>query len=157
MNMLKNSVFKYCVASFMSAALALAIALPIAGTEMASGVSRSTGPAPAVTASATVTTSNMPIMGMAVRPNGGYWLVAADGGVFSFGGAPFYGSMGGQSLNAPMVGIQSTPDGGGYYLVAADGGVFTFGDAAYAGSGSYSGAFINNLKMLMNFNAAFVL
>jgi hypothetical protein len=31
------------------------------------------------------------------------------------------------TLNAPIVGITSTPDGGGYWLVAADGGVFTFG------------------------------
>ena len=38
----------------------------------------------------------------------GYWLVASDGGVFSFGDARFYGSTGGQVLNRPMVGI-STP------------------------------------------------
>jgi hypothetical protein len=32
---------------------------------------------------------------MAVTPNGGgYWLVASDGGVFSFGNAQFYGSEG---------------------------------------------------------------
>ena len=35
----------------------------------------------------------------------GYWLVAADGGVFSYGDAPFSGSEGGTRLNAPMVGI----------------------------------------------------
>jgi hypothetical protein len=34
----------------------------------------------------------------------GYWLVAADGGVFAFGDAVFYGSMGGHYLNAPVVG-----------------------------------------------------
>ena len=34
-----------------------------------------------------------------------YWLVAADGGVFAFGEAPFYGSMGGQHLNEPIVSI----------------------------------------------------
>jgi hypothetical protein len=27
--------------------------------------------------------------------NGGYWFVASDGGVFSFGDAPFSGSLGG--------------------------------------------------------------
>jgi hypothetical protein len=42
--------------------------------------------------------------------------------------------MGGKHLNAPIVGIQSTPDGGGYWLVASDGGVFAFGDAAFFGS-----------------------
>ena len=31
---------------------------------------------------------------MAATPSGGgYWLVAADGGIFSFGSAAFYGSM----------------------------------------------------------------
>jgi hypothetical protein len=34
---------------------------------------------------------------------GGYWLVASDGGVFSFH-APFFGSMGGTPLNRPVVG-----------------------------------------------------
>ena len=62
---------------------------------------------------------------------GGYWLVAADGGVFSFGHAGFFGSMGGKHLDAPIVGIAATPDGGGYWLVAADGGVFSFGDAGF--------------------------
>ena len=64
----------------------------------------------------------------------GYWMVAADGGVFSFGDAGYAGSMGGQHLNAPIVGIAPTADGLGYWMVAADGGVFSFGDAGYAGS-----------------------
>jgi len=64
----------------------------------------------------------------------GYWLAAADGGVFTFGDAHFYGSMGGTKLNAPIVGMASTPDGNGYWLAAADGGVFTFGDAHFYGS-----------------------
>ena len=43
-------------------------------------------------------------------PKWGYWTVASDGGIFSFGdaGSHFYGSMGGQHLNAPMVGIAGT-------------------------------------------------
>jgi hypothetical protein len=65
---------------------------------------------------------------------GGYWLVAADGGVFAFGDARFSGSMGGRVLNAPMVGIAANPAGSGYWTVAADGGVFAFGDAPYLGS-----------------------
>ena len=64
----------------------------------------------------------------------GYWLVAADGGVFSFGDATFYGSMGGQHLNSPVVGMAATPDGVGYWLVAADGGIFAFGNAQFYGS-----------------------
>jgi len=75
-----------------------------------------------------------PMVGIAADPTGGYWLVAADGGVFSYGGAAFYGSMGGKPLNEPIVGMAATPDGKGYWLVAADGGIFSFGDAAFYGS-----------------------
>jgi hypothetical protein len=36
---------------------------------------------------------NKPIVGMAATPSGnGYWLVASDGGIFSFGDAVFRGS-----------------------------------------------------------------
>jgi hypothetical protein len=36
---------------------------------------------------------NQPIVGIAGTPDGkGYWLVAADGGVFAFGSAGFFGS-----------------------------------------------------------------
>ena len=54
--------------------------------------------------------------------------------MFSFGDAVFYGSVGGQHLNQPVVGLTPTPDGMGYWLVASDGGVFTSGDAAFYGS-----------------------
>jgi hypothetical protein len=64
----------------------------------------------------------------------GYWLVAADGGVFSYGDARFYGSMGGQPLSQPVVGMAATPTGNGYWLVAKDGGIFAFGDARFYGS-----------------------
>src|SRR5581483_1211764 len=78
-----------------------------------------------------------PIVGMAASPTGGgYWLVASDGGVFTFGDARYHGSTGGRHLNEPIVGMAATPTGGGYWLVASDGGVFTFGDARYLGSGS---------------------
>jgi hypothetical protein len=48
---------------------------------------------------------------MAESPAGGYWMVASDGGVFTFGNARFYGSTGGQALNAPIVGIAGLPTG----------------------------------------------
>ena len=32
----------------------------------------------------------------------GYWEVAADGGIFAFGDAPYLGSMGGKHLNGPI-------------------------------------------------------
>ena len=64
----------------------------------------------------------------------GYWMVGSDGGIFSFGDARYFGSMGGAPLVRPIVGMASTADGGGYWLVASDGGVFSFGDARYFGS-----------------------
>ena len=71
---------------------------------------------------------------MAPTPDGGgYWLVASDGGIFTFGDAAFYGSTGSLHLQ-PIVGMAPTPDGGGYWLVASDGGIFSFGDATFYGS-----------------------
>ncbi|HEX4979255.1 MAG TPA: S8 family serine peptidase [Acidimicrobiales bacterium] len=64
----------------------------------------------------------------------GYRMVAADGGIFTFGDATFHGSTGAMRLNSPIVGMAPTPTGDGYWLVAADGGVFTFGDAGFFGS-----------------------
>ena len=64
----------------------------------------------------------------------GYWEVASDGGIFAFGDAGFYGSMGGTPLNQPVVGMAATPDGKGYWEVASDGGIFAFGDAGFDGS-----------------------
>ena len=65
---------------------------------------------------------------------GGYWLVASDGGIFSFGDAAFHGSAGAIHLTKPVVGMAGTPDSGGYWLVASDGGVFSYGDAVFHGS-----------------------
>ena len=56
------------------------------------------------------TVLNKPVVGMAATPTGkGYWFVAADGGIFSFGDAQFYGSMGGTVLYKPVVGMAATP------------------------------------------------
>ena len=92
---------------------------------------------------------NQPVVGMASTPyvpgaggapaspaGLGYWLVAADGGIFNYGDAGFYGSTGGIKLNKPIVGMVPTPDGKGYWLVASDGGVFNYGDAGFFGSAS---------------------
>ena len=76
-----------------------------------------------------------PVAGVAATADGlGYWVVAADGGIFSYGNAAFEGSTGGIHLNAPIVGMAATPTGRGYWLVAYDGGVFAFGDAPFEGS-----------------------
>ena len=63
-----------------------------------------------------------------------YWLPAADGGVFNYGSAGFYGSAASSHPTHPVVGMAATPDGNGYWEVASDGGIFTFGDAGFHGS-----------------------
>jgi hypothetical protein len=80
-----------------------------------------------------------------VTPTVGYWLVASDGGVFSYGDAQFFGSTGPITLNKPIVGMAATPDGQGYWLVASDGGVFSYGDAQFFGS---TGAITLNKPMV---------
>ena len=81
-------------------------------------------PAPSATAAEVVST-----------PSGnGYWLVATDGGIFAYGDAGYYGSLGGTTLNKPITGMVPTPTGNGYWLVASDGGIFAFGDAEFFGS-----------------------
>ena len=61
-----------------------------------------------------------PIVAMAPTPDGGgYWLVGADGGVFTFGDATFHGSLAASHLAAPIVAMAPTPDGGGYWLANA--------------------------------------
>ncbi len=74
---------------------------------------------------------NAPIVGMTPDYiSGGYWAVAADGGVFSIN-APFFGSAGGLGLISPAVAIAATATNQGYWIIAEDGGLFCFGDAAY--------------------------
>ena len=73
---------------------------------------------------------------MATTPDGkGYWLTQAQGGVFSYGDAPFEGSLPGLRVTpaAPITGMAAA-SGGGYWLVGADGGVFAFGNAPFYGS-----------------------
>ena len=67
-------------------------------------------------------------------PNSSYWLVASDGGIFSFGNAQFYGSTGSLVLNKPVVGMAATSSGNGYWFVASDGGIFNYGGASFFGS-----------------------
>ena len=62
-----------------------------------------------------------------------------------FGDAAYLGSMGGQQVNGPVVGMAVTPDDGGYWEVGSDGGVFAFGDAGFVGSLPGLGVQVNNV------------
>jgi len=101
---------------------------PPAGTYPASDFSVST---------ATDTGAQNPATGLTFAKPApfGYRLVGADGGVFSFGDAGFYGSVPGLGIHiGDVVAAVPTPSGGGYWLFGADGGVFSFGDAPFYGS-----------------------
>src|SRR5262249_43008406 len=78
-----------------------------------------------------------PVVGAAATRTGdGYWLLAADGGVFSFGDARFSGARPGSSQ--PAVGIAASRSGQGHWTARADGSVVGFhvlprgNDAVYA-------------------------
>jgi len=78
--------------------------------------------------------------GAALRNSQGYWIVDRYGGVFSFGGAKFKGSIPGlraQGVNvgvSKVMGITPTRTGNGYWLYDEAGGIFSFGDASFKGS-----------------------
>ena len=79
---------------------------------------------------------NKPVVGIATTPTGdGYWLVAADGGVFAFGAAqaPPSNPLPGETLNAPVVGVARVGTSG-LELTAGDGGVFALNNAPFYGS-----------------------
>ena len=98
------------------------------------GLPSCSGPCPALFHGSANGVSAAPIVGAAATPSGrGYWLVARDGGVFTYGDAAFLGSLGGKGVT-DIVGLATDPAGTGYWLVGADGGVFSFGTAAFGGS-----------------------
>jgi len=105
-----------------------AVVDPLANTVRAVGGAPALGPA-------TGSQLNENYVAMAATPSGhGYWVAAADGGVFTFGDAGFHGSLGAITLARPIVSMAATPSGRGYWLVGSDGGVFSFGDAGFYGS-----------------------
>jgi hypothetical protein len=67
---------------------------------------------------------------MAPTPDGrGYWLVASDGGVFTFGDAAFYGSAA-DTPGDPVQQLIPIRSGQGYWIVQQSGTEVALGDAA---------------------------
>ena len=78
---------------------------------------------------------------MAPTPSGnGYWLVARDGGIFTFGDATFQGSLPGRGVLETAVELLPSPSGFGYLIVTAQGRVHAFGDASSGGGPADVGA-----------------
>ena len=80
---------------------------------------------------------NAPVVGMVPSSDdGGYFMVASDGGVFAFGDAHFAGSCPGLVGGCAGAAVAVMPDhsGNGYWLVTNTGNVYGFGDAPYLGA-----------------------
>ena len=75
-----------------------------------------------------------------VQPAGGYILVAADGGIFTFGDAQFEGSLPGLGVRVNDIRTMvPSADYHGYALGGYDGGSFAFGDFPFRGSAAQNG------------------
>ncbi len=57
----------------------------------------------------------------------GAQIIAADGGVFAYGDAPFYGSEGAAAVTQPVIGLLATPTATGYRLINAAGAAAAYG------------------------------
>lgn len=108
------------------------------------------GAAAAAPAGAATAASAAPAAASAVAParSSGYWLLAGDGGVFSFD-APFFGSPAADPTKCPpnttdrtepngtCWAMAATPDGGGYWILNGDTGViYPLGNAGFHGDPS---------------------
>jgi hypothetical protein len=71
----------------------------------------------------------------------GYWLGAADGGVFSFN-VPFFGSQSGTALSQPITGIAAVPGGNNGYNLSEGNGM-VYGDGPRASDCTNTGATLN--------------
>jgi hypothetical protein len=85
---------------------------------------------------------NAPIVGMVPsNDDGGYFMVASDGGVFAFGDARFAGSCPGiGGCAGAAVAVMPDASGNGYWLVTQTGNVYAFGDASDLGAPGNTGS-----------------
>jgi hypothetical protein len=66
-------------------------------------------------------------------PPPGYWMATANGQVFSFGAAHYYGGLPAVAPPPGVRHIEPTPSGNGYWLLDRSGGVTAYGDAPALG------------------------
>jgi hypothetical protein len=100
---------------------------------LSSGPLKAVVVAPELAGTVTVTASNpigtggrKAVFSYPGNDSGRYRTAAADGRVYSFGGAPRYGAPSPSMVRAPIVGMAVDRATGGYWLAAADGRVYNF-------------------------------
>jgi hypothetical protein len=86
-----------------------------------------------------------PLVGITGKRDGsGYWVLRADGGVYHYGTANWYGApdqvIGG--IPSPATAIASAPDGYGYWVTDHGGDVYAYGSAKYFGQPGANGGII---------------
>lgn len=72
--------------------------------------------------------------GRVVMAGSGYWLLARDGAVYSFGGVDYHGGANPLPAGEEAVDLIASPTGSGYWILTSTGGVYSFGDAEFHGS-----------------------
>ena len=87
---------------------------------------------PVVTVPASRAGGSLERTASAVTTRNGYWMYAADGGIFAFGSAGFAGVA--RSGSNDVIGMAATPSGNGYWMADDDGDVFAAGDATVFGA-----------------------
>jgi hypothetical protein len=89
---------------------------------------------------------NASIVGMVPSADGfGYFMVAADGGVFAFGDAQYEGSCPGiGGCSGAAIAVMPDATGKGYWLVTQTGRVYQFGDAPTYGSPGAQGSTVTS-------------
>ena len=107
--------------------IGIAPALPV-GTNSLVGTScrreaTTTATTTTQTASSSTTGATLPVSDQS------YWLATSDGGIFTFGNARFYGSMGGGSPPYPITAMTMMFSGKGYWMTTSQGAVTNFGAA----------------------------
>lgn len=119
-----------------------------AGYRIVTGLGDTTefGDAGTGTVASSLSLNRILVAGAAVPGGNGYWLASADGGVFSFGSAGFFGSAAPSGPISPdpaiaalpsgtlgsgptIAAMAATPSGKGYWLLSTSGRIYNFGDA----------------------------
>ena len=102
---------------------------------------------------------NAPIVGMVPSvDDGGYFMVASDGGVFAFGDAKFEGSCPGiGGCVGTAVAVMPDASGAGYWLVTSAGAVYAFGDAPHLGAPGNTGSPITSAVRTPSGNGYWIL